>query len=43
MKLLGYANFGAIASIGHVSGSIPVHLEPGAIFSGSDYYTVYIK
>jgi len=43
MKLLGCANFGAIGSSGHVYESIPVHPEPGAILSGSDYYNVYIK
>jgi len=26
-----------------MSESIPVHLEPGAILSGTDYYNVYIK
>jgi hypothetical protein len=26
-----------------VSNTIPVHLEPGAILSGSDYYNVYIS
>ena len=43
MKLLGCANIGAIGCIGRVSESIPVHLKPGAILSGSDYYNVYIK
>ena len=43
MKLLECANFGAIGSIGRVSESIQVHLEAGAILSGSDYYNVYIK
>jgi len=43
MKLLGCGNFGAIGNIGHVYESILVHLEPGAILSGSDYYNVYIK
>jgi len=43
MNLLGWANFGAIGSIGRVSESIQVHLEPGAILSGSDYYNVLIK
>jgi len=42
-QLLGGANFRGIGSIGRVSESILVHLEPGAILSGSDYYTVYIK
>jgi hypothetical protein len=43
IKLLECANFGAIGSIGHGSKTIPVHLEPGAVLSGSDYYNVYIK
>jgi len=43
IKLLECANFGAIGSIGRVSKTIPVHLEPGAILSRSDYYNVYIK
>jgi hypothetical protein len=43
IKLLECANFGAIGSIGRVSKTIPVHLEPGAVLSGSDYYNVYIK
>jgi len=42
-KLLECANFGAIGSIGRVSKTIPVHLEPGAVLSRSDYYNVYIK
>jgi hypothetical protein len=43
IKLLECANFGAIGSIGRVSKTIPVHLEPGAVLSGSDYCNVYIK
>jgi len=43
MKLLGCEDFGAMGSIGRIPESIPVHLEPGAILSGSDYYNVYIK
>jgi len=43
MKLVGCANFGVIGSIGYVSESTPVHIYPGAILSGSDYYNVYIK
>jgi hypothetical protein len=43
IKLFECGNFGAIGIIGHVSKIIPVHLEPGAILSGSDYYNVYIK
>jgi len=43
IKLLECENFGAIRSIGRVSKTIPVHLEPGAVLSRSDYYNVYIK
>jgi hypothetical protein len=42
IKPFGCANFGAIGSIGHLSESILVHHEPGAILSGIDYYNVYI-
>jgi len=37
IELLQCANFGAIGSIGRVSKTIPVHLEPGAVHSGSEY------
>jgi len=43
IKLLECVNFGAIESNGHVSKTILVHLEPGAIPSGSDYYNVDVK
>jgi len=43
IKLLECTNFRAIGSIGRIAKSIPVHLEPGAVLSGSDYYNVYIK
>jgi hypothetical protein len=43
IKLLEYANFRAIGSIGCISKTIPVHLEPGAVLSGSDYYNIYTK
>jgi len=43
IKLLEYANFGAIGSIGCVSKTVPVNLEPGAVLSSSDFYNVYIK
>jgi len=43
IKLLECANLGAIGSIRHVSKTIPVHLEPGAVLSRSDYCNVYIK
>jgi len=33
----------AIGSIGRISKTRPVSLEPGAILSGSDYYTTYVK
>jgi len=37
IKLLECANFGTIGSIGHVSKTIPMHLELGAVLSMSDY------
>ena len=43
IELLECGNFGAIGSIGRVSKTIPVYLEPGAVLSRSDYYNVYIK
>jgi len=43
IKLLEYTNFGAIGSIGCISKTIPVHLEPGAVLSRSDYDYVYLK
>jgi hypothetical protein len=43
IKLIECANFGAIGSIGRISKTIQVHLEPGAVISGSDHYNVYIK
>jgi len=43
IKLLECENFGAIRSIGRVSKTILVHLEPGAVLSRSDYYNVSIK
>jgi hypothetical protein len=42
IKLLGCANSGAIGNNGHVSQSIQLHLEPGAILSQSDYYHIDI-
>jgi hypothetical protein len=43
IKLLECANFGVIGSIrsiGGISKTIPVHLEPEGILSGSDFYNV---
>jgi hypothetical protein len=38
-----YPNFENIGSIGYVSKSNLVHLEPDTMLSGSDYYNVYVK
>jgi len=43
MEQLEDANVVSIGSIAHISETIPVHLEPGAVPSGCDYYKVYIK
>lgn len=41
IKSLGCSNFGDIGCMGHISKTIPVHLEPGAIISMSDLNNTY--
>jgi hypothetical protein len=43
IKQFGCANFGVIGCIGHVAKSILMHLKPGDIIPGSDYFNVGIK
>lgn len=41
--MLECANFGAIGSIGHVSETCAVHLEPRTILTVSFYYNVCME
>ena len=43
IRHLECANFGAIGSIGRITKTIPVHLQPRAVLSASDYYNVYMQ